>query len=75
MEGAMRELTQRLSVLIVAGLSALTVFAAVRGALAVVALAAGAPPGAAMVSLTANETRQTIWDGGVRPGGVDKAQR
>ncbi len=71
----MRELTQRLSVLIVAGLSAFTVFAAARGAWSVVALAAGAPPGAAMVSLTANETRQTIWDGGVRPGGVDKAQR
>jgi hypothetical protein len=69
METVMRELTQRLSVLIVAGLSAFTVFAAARGAWSIVALAAAASPTAPIALTYVNETRQTIWDGGVRPTG------
>lgn len=63
----MRVLTQRLSVLIVAGLSAFTVSAAARGAWTLVELAAAALPKAPMVLTHVDETRQTIWDEGVRP--------
>jgi hypothetical protein len=65
----MHDLTQRLSVLIVAGLSTFAVFAAGRGALMVVAMAADASPRPAITKTHVRETRPRIWDAGVRPAG------
>jgi hypothetical protein len=72
-ETAMRKLTQRLSVLIVAWLSAFTLFAAAQGAWTLVA-SARASPGTPIVSAQVDEPRRTIWDEGVRPTGVAKAE-